>query len=635
MLKEFYINLDRCPWKREHMEKHFPRATRVPAVDGRVETVESILPYWADREWRDPNWNRRLTQGEIGCILSHIEVWKKVVKLNEPVIILEDDIDIVEEDYNLLVETQLLEHDFVYLGKRPVEDSIEPIEINETLETPGFCYWTCGYAINPAVAEAYLNYFKDNPLIPADEIVPMAIGKQRNPSLQAKWNSKIFSSVAWKKDIVTPRSIAYSETDTEVPEEIFPNYEFNIITVGDNVEKVKPLMESTTYPIRNIGEGVVWKGGTMEGPGGGQKINMMKEELKNYQDQDIIMFVDGFDCFINANIDDILKRYFSFRKELVFSAEKLCWPDQGIADQFPETGGYKYLNSGTYIGTVGALKILFEKDIEDHADDQLYVQLEYLSNKHDMVLDWESYIFFCLSGIEDSIAVNEWNQLVNTETNCTSCVLHGNGGEYTKEVYWKYVHDLQDSQYAFYVPKYMQKDVEYIDKDMILIKNLLSPEFCSDLIEECNFIGGWEPLPNDKFPAQEIRLRYMDKQKFYKAFEKAYYDKIEHITEGYWAALKMYGIRDLFAMKYSLDTQTKLNLHHDMSLVSGSMKLNNDFKGAFLNFPRQNITNLEHDIGSMVLWPASVSHPHECTELKSGTKYSLTLWSSREEGDVY
>ena len=65
------------------------------------------------------------------------------------------------------------------------------------------------------------------------------------------------------------------------------------------------------------------------------------------------------------------------------------------------------------------------------------------------------------------------------------------------------------------------------------------------------------------------------------------------------------------------------------------MKLNNDFEGAFLNFPRQNITNLDHDIGSMVLWPASVSHPHECTELKSGTKYSLTLWSSREEGDVY
>ena len=420
-----------------------------------------------------------------------------------------------------------------------------------------------------------------------------------------------------------------------MPEEIWPDYNFSIITVGDDIEKVKPLMDSTTYPIKNIGEGVVWKGGTMEGPGGGQKINMMKEELKNYHDHDIIMFVDGFDCFINAEIDEILRRYFSFRKEMVFSSEVTCWPDTSIAHRFEDTPGYKYLNSGTYIGTVGALKKLFEKDIEDHADDQLYVQLEYLDGEHDMMLDYESYIFFCLSGLEENIEINQWQQLVNTDTRCTSCVLHGNGGEYTKEIYWKIVHELQDSKFDFYVPKYMKKDIEYIDKDMILVKNLLSPEFCSDLIEECNRVGGWEPLPSDKFPAQEIRLRVMEKQKFYKAFEKAYYDKIEPLTESHWAALKMYGIRDLFAMRYSLDTQTSLRLHHDMSLVSGSMKLNDDFEGAVLNFPRQGITNLDHPVGAMVLWPASVTHAHECTELQSGVKYSLTLWSSREEGDVY
>ncbi len=635
MLKEHYINLDRCDWKREHMNNMFPNSTRIVAVDGKEETPESILPYVADREWRDPNWNRRLTKGEIGCVLSHIKAWKHIVKTNKPAIILEDDVVIVDPDYNSKTSTQLEKYDFVYLSKRAI--SGEPVNVDLTLEIPGFCYWACAYALTPKVAAALLDYFSNNPLIPTDEIIPMAIGKHRDPIVQNLWKSETFTSISFIEDVVTPKPDAYDETETETPEHIWKDYNFSIITVGDDVEKVKPLIDSTEYPIKNIGENVVWKGGTMEGPGGGQKINMMKEELLNHHDQDIIMFVDGFDCFINEEVDTILERYFSFRKEMVFSAEKTCWPDTSIADLFPETGGYKYLNSGTYIGTVGALKKVYEKDIQDHADDQLYVQLEYLDDDtpHDIALDWESYIFFCLAGLEESININQYNQLINTDTNCTSCVLHGNGGEYTKEVYWKNVQEMTDNNPVFYVPKYMQKDVEYIDKDMILIKNLLSPEFCSDLIEECNKVGGWEPLPTDKFPAQEIRLRYMENQKFYKAFEKAYYSKIEHVTEAYWAALKMYGIRDLFAMRYSLDTQTRLRLHHDMSMVSGSMKLNNDFEGAFLNFPRQNITNLDHDIGSMVLWPASVSHPHECTELKSGTKYSLTLWSSREEGDVY
>ena len=40
--------------------------------------------------------------------------------------------------------------------------------------------------------------------------------------------------------------------------------------------------------------------------------------------------------------------------------------------------------------------------------------------------------------------------------------------------------------------------------------------------------------------------------------------------------MSMYGIRDFFAMRYSLDTQTELALHNDASMVSGSVKLNDN-----------------------------------------------------------
>ena len=32
------------------------------------------------------------TLGEVGCALSHINLWKKCVKLNEPILVMEDDI---------------------------------------------------------------------------------------------------------------------------------------------------------------------------------------------------------------------------------------------------------------------------------------------------------------------------------------------------------------------------------------------------------------------------------------------------------------------------------------------------------------------------------------------------------------
>ena len=99
----------------------------------------------------------------------------------------------------------------------------------------------------------------------------------------------------------------------------------------------------------------------------------------------------------------------------------------------------------------------------------------------------------------------------------------------------------------------------------------------------------------------------------------------------------MYEIRDLFAIKYSMESQKSLRLHHDMPLVSGSLKLNNNYAGGELVFPRQGVDNRELEVGSIIIWPGQVTHPHECKELKSGTKYSLTLWTARLEGntDIY
>ena len=96
----------------------------------------------------------------------------------------------------------------------------------------------------------------------------------------------------------------------------------------------------------------------------------------------------------------------------------------------------------------------------------------------------------------------------------------------------------------------------------------------------------------------------------------------------------MYGLRDGFVMRYAMDTQVKLNLHHDASLVTGSIKLNDDYEGAELIYPRQSVVNTDIPVGKCILFPGQVTHGHECLPLKSGVKYSLTIWSCRYIGDT-
>tara|TARA_B100001079_G_scaffold62011_1_gene52624 strand:+ start:44 stop:337 length:294 start_codon:yes stop_codon:yes gene_type:complete len=96
----------------------------------------------------------------------------------------------------------------------------------------------------------------------------------------------------------------------------------------------------------------------------------------------------------------------------------------------------------------------------------------------------------------------------------------------------------------------------------------------------------------------------------------------------------MWGLRDAFLIKYTMNGQKSLRLHNDASLVTGSVKLNDDYTGGVLSFPRQGITNEDIPIGKLILFPGQVTHGHTSTELLSGTKYSLTIWSQRYKGDT-
>ena len=70
-----------------------------------------------------------------------------------------------------------------------------------------------------------------------------------------------------------------------------------------------------------------------------------------------------------------------------------------------------------------------------------------------------------------------------------------------------------------------------------------------------------------------------------------------------------------------------VDLHNDASLFTLNVKLNTDYEGCDVEFPRQGWTNKDLPKGWCMIWPSKVTHPHRAHPLISGTKYTLSSWT--------
>ena len=561
-------------------------------------TVEEETGCVRDTQWRDPILDRPLLVTEFGCAVSHLKVWEKIAASNRNGIILEEDAVYDSIDPSA-VDTLLKEHDSVWLGYR--------------LNTLGYWYNCHAYALRPETAKRLIEGYKDA-IIPVDEWVPAKL--------------KVQSNFFFTPEIVTqiPREVRPSTIEGE-------SMQVHVLTVGTDQSKMWALEQSAkahgiTY--LNLGRNAKWAGGTMEAQGGGQKINLVRNHLESLHDGDVVMFVDGYDVIINDTLPTILERYQDMGTDIIFAAEKTCWPDFKLIPDFPKSlTPYKYLNSGLYIGKVGTLKKFFSEAVPNDSDDQLWMQKRFLSSDWQsaasVILDYEGYIFQCDDDIE---VVN--GQLSNGM--CCPCIYHGNGGDDAKVRFKNLADKFGYVEEAEVLSPAYHKGLEYEEvAPEILVTDFMSEDQCKSYIEASESLGKWGELDGDKFPAQEIRLKEIG---LWDEISEQWADKLSKICEKHWHPEAYLGLRDAFTMRYSMDTQTELGLHTDASLFTGSVKLNNDYAGAELVFPRQNFSNKDVKVGQCILFPSMVTHGHKVLPLRGGKKYSLTMWTSRYDGDV-
>lgn len=214
-----------------------------------------------------------------------------------------------------------------------------------------------------------------------------------------------------------------------------------VITVAtDETDGLKRLLRSARVYNVNItvtGLGIDWEGGDVaKYAGGGHKVNILKEKLSEWKDEanTVIMFVDAYDVILTTGPEKILEKFLDFECKIVFSAEHFLWPDMGLEKYYPKTRlGYKYLNSGGFIGYASDVwKVVNHKPIDNDEDDQLFYSVIYVDHqeKYGIRLDHRSHIFQCLNGAFEDVELefrDEDTVLKNKLYETFPAMAHGNG----------------------------------------------------------------------------------------------------------------------------------------------------------------------------------------------------------------
>ncbi|MFI1745059.1 glycosyltransferase domain-containing protein [Thalassobellus sediminis] len=198
-------------------------------------------------------------------------------------------------------------------------------------------------------------------------------------------------------------------------------------------------------------------------------------------DNQIILFTDGTDALFTAGEVEIIEKFNSFDKKVIFSAETGCWPDSNLASQYPDNDNktpYKYLNSGGFIGKAKLIKELLEDndfDLENFPFSNQYLWAKrYLKHRDKIALDFNSEIFCAfftdigekhLPNSENNdfskfyINKKKWfnenfefvdDRLKNNFTQTLPCHLHFNGT--AKFLIDQDIHDMVYSKIKNYIP---------------------------------------------------------------------------------------------------------------------------------------------------------------------------------------
>lgn len=168
MIPIHVIHIESAKEREKLIEEQFDELginfTFFPAINARENPNHPLFSHYNAKKHFQRK-GRTLSMGELGCFASHYSLWQICVDRNMPIVILEDDINILDnfrEVYTQL-DNILKTYPFLWLHKnyRNVE-RVEVEKFGDFSVTKFYKDYFCaqGYAITPDVARKLLDYCK-------------------------------------------------------------------------------------------------------------------------------------------------------------------------------------------------------------------------------------------------------------------------------------------------------------------------------------------------------------------------------------------------------------------------------------------------------------------------------------------
>lgn len=164
----------------------------------------------------------------------------------------------------------------------------------------------------------------------------------------------------------------------------------------------------------------------------------------------------------------------------------------------------------------------------------------------------------------------------------------------------------------------------YEIKNDIITMPFWKREFCDELVEVCEEYKD-RFFTKEGYDTHELLLSDVSRLLF-QDYALHFKEHVAPILRKEWM-FDLDGMFSPFFLRYFMAGPRKLHLHNDTSLFTTSIKLNDDYEGCHIFFPRQNFSMQDVPVGHAVIWPSVLTHPHYVTELTRGVKYSFASFT--------
>ncbi|BDD04584.1 glycosyltransferase family 25 protein [Aureibacter tunicatorum] len=160
------------------------------------------------------------------------------------------------------------------------------------------------------------------------------------------------------------------------------------------------------------------------------------------------------------------------------------------------------------------------------------------------------------------------------------------------------------------------------EEKYILRFPLFNKLFCDHVISEAENINKWMIDRHKNYPTNDMLLEVLGLNDIYNRIINKYVLPII-LKQWKFKFVLNNSLSENFIVRYKPDQQAYLAIHHDFSLVTMNLCLNNEFDGAGTVFPDYEKKIVLKEPGEVLIHPGRISHRHGALPVKDGKRYII------------